>query len=436
MRSLIYTKGKNMVSIRVKKAISYNQPTTQIYQLILRWVLLIGFSFSATAENWPCWRGPRLDGSSREKNIPLYWSATSNIVWKTELPGFGHASPIVWDRNVFTVAAVTNTSERLLLCLDGSTGTIVWQRTVLTAPLERKHKLNSFASSTPATDGELVYVAFLDRDQMFVAAYDYKGNQKWAVRPGIFSSVHGFCSSPILYRDKVIVNGDHDGDSYLVALSRADGKVLWKTPRDNHTRSYCAPLIRDMAGRPQMVLSGDKCVASYDPNTGKRIWVIDGPTEQFVASPVYHEASGLVLITGGFPAHHILAIRPDGTGNVTQTHIVWRTIQGVAYVPSPIIEGDYFLVTSDAGMTHCFEARTGNLAWYERLGVQHASLVSAEGRVYFLNDNGVMNVVKVGPQFECVAQNEIGEKCFASPAISNSRIFLRGDRHLFCIGRD
>ncbi len=279
-------------------------------------------------------------------------------------------------------------------------------------------------------------MSLLDSDQMFVAAYDFKGEQRWVVRPGTFVSMHGFCSSPVLYRDTVILNGDHDGDSYLVALSRADGKTLWKTPRDNHTRSYCAPLIRNLAGRPQMVLSGDKCVASYDPTTGKQIWLIDGPTEQFVASPVYHEPSGLVFITAGFPDHHILAIRPDGTGNVTQTHIVWRTTEGAAYVPSPIIEGNYFLVVSDGGVAHCFEAQTGKLAWKERLGEQHASLVSAEGRVYFLNDKGMMNVVKVGPQFERVAQNEIGEKCFASPAISQGHIFLRGEKHLFCIGKD
>ena len=183
-----------------------------------------------------------------------------------------------------------------------------------------------------------------------------------------------------------------------------------------------------------MVLTGDKCVASYDPETGKRYWVIDGPTEQFVASPVYHETLRLVFVTGGFPDHHILAIRPDGTGNVTQTHVVWRTTQGVAYVPSPIIEGDYFLVVSDSGVAHCFDAKTGKLAWKERLGEEHASLVSAEDRVYFLNDKGVVNVVKVGPRYECMAQNEIGEKCFASPALSNGQIFLRGDKHLFCVG--
>ena len=395
-----------------------------------------GFLPVAAAENWPGWRGPRLDGSSREKKVPVHWSGSSNVVWKTELPGTGHASPIVWGDRIFTVSAVPETQDRLLLCLDRPTGKLLWQKTVLTAPLEHKHILNSFASSTPSTDGELVYVAFLDGKQMFAAAYDFAGRQRWAVRPGAFASTHGFCSSPVLYEDKVILNGDHDGESYLVALSRADGRVIWKTPRDNHTRSYCTPLIRDMGGRPQMVLSGDICVASFNPRTGQRLWVINGPTEQFVASPVYSQQCGLVIITGGYPDHHILGIRPEGAGNVTQTHIAWRTTRGAAYVPSPIIERDYFLVISDEGVAHCFAAATGQLLWNERLGQEHASLVSAEGRIYFLNDKGVMNVVKAGPEFLRVAQNNIGEKCFASPAISHGQFFLRGERHLFCIGTD
>jgi outer membrane protein assembly factor BamB len=396
--------------------------------------VLMSLSLGAMAENWPCWRGPRLDGTSLETNVPLYWSATSNVVWKVELPGLGHASPIVFEDRVFTVTALNESQERRLLCLERSSGRLLWQQTVLTAPLEGKHALNSFASSTPATDGHLVYVAFLDRDQMFAAAYDFQGVQSWAVRPGKFASMHGFCSSPILYKDKVILNGDHDGDSYLVALDRADGHTLWKTPRDNHTRSYCAPLIRQMGGRTQMVLSGDICVASFDPDTGKRYWVIDGPTEQFVASPVYSERTGLVYITGGFPDHHILAIRPDGNGNVTQTHIAWRTTRGAAYVPSPILEAGCFLVVSDSGVAHCYECETGNLFWAERVGEEHASLVSAQGRVYFLNDQGLTTVVRPGPQFVRLAQNDLGEKCFASPAITGGQIFLRGQNHLFCIG--
>lgn len=398
-------------------------------------LMMAAWARPALAENWPTWRGPRLDGTSREKDIPVGWSTESNIVWRTALPGFGHASPIVWDDKVLTVLALPETQERSLVCLDRKTGKILWLRAVIKSRWEAKHSLNSHASSTPATDGELVYVSFLDENEMVVAAFDLQGKQRWLVRPGHFSSKHGFSSSPILYKDKVIVNGDHDGDSYIVALARLDGRTLWKTPRQNKTRSYCVPLLRELSGRMQMVLSGDKCVASYDPEDGSHHWVIDGPTEQFVASPVYNEAADLLFVTGGFPDHHILAIKPDGLGNVTNTKIVWRTNKGVSYVPSPLSEGGYFLVVSDSGVAHCFEATTGKLFWQERMGEHHASLVSAGGLVYFLNDTGLINVVKPGPGFVRVSQNSIGERTFASPAISQGQIFLRGDQHLFCIGK-
>jgi len=399
------------------------------------------FPRSTQAENWPVWRGPRLDGTSVEKNVPIHWSGSgatgpSNLLWKTELPGNGHASPIVWQDRVFTVAVLPDEEARVLLCFARDSGKRLWQASVLRSPLERKHSLNSHASSTPATDCSQIYVAFLDRQEMVVAAFDFEGRQKWLVRPGGFTSMHGFCSSPILFEEKLIVNGDHDGDSYLVALDRRTGKTLWKVARENKTRSYCVPLIRELSGRTQMILSGDKCVASYDPHNGRRHWIIDGPTEQFVASVVYNEGAGLLFVTGGYPEHHILAVKPDGTGNITSTDkIVWRSNRGVSYVPSPISEGDYFLVVSDSGVAHCFEAKTGKIAWQERMGEHHASLVSANGLVYFLNDNGVTHVVRPGPAYDLVARNELGERTFASPAISDGRLLLRGDRHLFCLGK-
>lgn len=397
--------------------------------------LMCSLASSVTAENWPCWRGPRLDGTSLETGLPIHWSATSNALWKTELPGIGHASPIVWQDRIFTITTVGETQERLLLCLDRPSGKLLWQTKIVTSPLEAKHRLNSHASSTPATDGKLVYTAFLDRNEMVVSAHDFNGKQQWQVRPGPFASKHGFCTSPILFKDKVIVNGDHDGDGFIAALDQKTGRPLWKIDRPNKTRSYVAPAIFEISGRPQMVLSGTKCVTSYDPNNGKLNWIIDGPTEQFVASMVYSKKTDLLYITGGFPAHHILAIDPHGTGNVTQTHIKWRTVKGVSYVPSPIIEQDYFLVVSDGGIAHCFDAATGEILWQERLEEHHASLVSAEGLVYFLNDNGVTHVIKPGKQYQLIAKNELGEKCFASPALSQGKIYLRGEKTLFCIAK-
>ena len=385
----------------------------------------------ARGENWPMWRGPRLDGTSQEQGAPVRWSPTENIRWRTPLPGEGHASPIVWNDRVFTVAA--EGEERLLLCFNRADGKQLWRAVVITAPPENVHRLNSRASSTPATDGERVFTAFLDGREAVVAAHDFSGKEQWLKRVGSFASIHGFCSSPILYRDKVIVNCDHDGEGYIVALARSDGRELWRIQRPNNTRSYCVPLIREVAGRTQMVLSGSKCVASYDPETGKELWIMDGPTEQFVASLVYNERARLLFLTAGYPEHHILAIRPDGIGNVTKTHIAWRTRKGAAYVPSPISEGDYFLVVSDSGVAHCFNASTGEIKWQHRMGEQHASLVSAKGLVYFLSDAGVTHVVRPGPEFKLVARNELGERVFASPAFSEQQMFFRTDKSLLCV---
>jgi outer membrane protein assembly factor BamB len=399
---------------------------------------------SVPAENWPCWRGPRGDGTSEEREVPLRWNGTTgeNIVWKTPLPGKSHSSPIVWDDRLFLVSCIEPQQSRVLFCVDRKSGQILWQRTVIAAPLERQHNLNSHASGTPATDGELVYVTFLEADfgsktevtpgNMVVAAYDFDGNQRWLVRPGRFSSVHGFCSSPVIFEDQVIVNGDHDGDAYVVALDRRSGAIRWKTPRENKTRSYCTPIIREIDGRTQMIFSGSLCVVSMDPRDGSRHWIIDGPTEQFVASLVYN--GKLLFLTAGFPEHHILAIKPDGRGNVTNSHVVWRTTKGCSYVPSPIVSGEYFLVAADNGIASCFVAGTGERVWMERLGSHYsASLIEAGGLVYFLADDGEMKIVRPGRQLEIVAVNQLGEYCYASPAVSQGKLFLRGEQHLVCI---
>ncbi len=415
-------------------------------------------SIPAGAENWPGWRGPRGDGSSRETGIPTHWDAQGrNIAWKTPIPGAGHGSPVVWEDRVFVVSAEGDTGQRLLLCIDRRSGKILWRRAVLRAPLEKKHRLNSHASGTPLTDGRLVYMAFLDTEKsaaakpspsgrMYVAAYDFAGNRKWQAWPGKFSSVHGFCTSPLIYKNLLILNGDHDGDGYLVALDRATGKTVWKTPRPNNTRSYCPPLIRQIDGRVQMVLSGSLCVASYDPADGRRHWIMDGPTEQFVASPVYN--GKYIFITAGFPTWHILAIEPDGRGKIGDEKIAWRTEKGCSYVPSPIVadgrpskdcpsgKGRFFLIVSDRGIASCFEAQTGKRHWMQRIGSHYsASAVSADGLVHFLCDRGVTTIVRPGEKLDVVAENKLGEDCYASPAISQGQIFIRGEHNLYCIGK-
>jgi outer membrane protein assembly factor BamB len=405
------------------------------------------------AEDWPAWRGPRGDGSSLASRVPLEWDGRSgsNVAWKTEIPGTGHGSPIVWEDAIFLVTCLPESQERRLLRVDRRSGAIQWQRTVITAPLETVHARNSHASSTPATDGQRVYVTFLEVDgstvpatnvsvvrpvtpgKIVVAAYDLEGQELWKVRPGAFVSVHGFCSNPVLHENLVIVNGDHDGDSYLVAVDRATGETVWKVPREHRTRSYVTPLLREIDGRMQLVLAGSHHVAGYDPRDGTRIWKVDGPTEQFVASLVYDGRH--VFLAAGYPTHHVMAVRPDGSGNVTDTHVTWHVTNARCYVPSPIILGRYLLVPDDRGTANCFDAATGQRLWQERLGLHFStSPVAAAGRVYLVADDGVTQVIEPGPTLRILAENPLGEYTYASPAIAGSQLFIRGEKHLFCLG--
>ena len=290
----------------------------------LTWIL----ATCAWAGEWPCWRGPRGDGVSEETNVPVRWSAAENVAWKVAIPGHGHSSPIVWGNRVFVTTYVEQGDKRVLLCLDRASGRTLWEKTVLTAKPEKKNSLNSYASGTPATDGQWVWVAFLQAPDIVVVCYDMEGKEVWRKSPGTFASVHGFCSSPVPYKDTIILNCDQDAPAWIVAFDKATGAEVWRTDRPNRTRSYCTPTIFQAAGKTQMVLSGSKCVASYDPDTGKPHWLVDGPTEQFVAAVVY--ADHMFFVTGGFPESHILGIRPDGAGNVTATHIAWRDTKGVS----------------------------------------------------------------------------------------------------------
>ncbi|MDP7178145.1 MAG: PQQ-like beta-propeller repeat protein [Verrucomicrobiota bacterium] len=414
-------------------------------------VLLFFMPCLLLSENWPNWRGPSGDGISLEKGIPVKWSPTENIAWRVAIPGKGHSSPVVWGNKVFLTTCLPEKEQRLLLCLDQRTGKKLWQKVVLNSPLETIHPLNSRASGTPATDGQHVFVTFMKADdrkipapnvgtqrlitpgKIIVAAYDLDGEQKWKINVGDFISAHGFNTCPVLFEDLVIINGDHDGDAYLVALERKTGRERWRIERENKTRSYATPIIREIGGRTQMILSGSLCVASYDPHNGKRHWIVDGPTEQFVASMVYN--GEYVFVTAGYPERHILAIRPDGSGNVTGTHVAWRTNRGAAYVPSPIFAGPYLLVVADSGIASCFNAKTGKRHWMERLPGGHSpSTVSADGLVYFTSDRGVTTIVRPGKMFNVIARNELGEQISASPAISQGQIFLRTHQHLYCIG--
>lgn len=421
--------------------------------LLLILISLLPFS-AALAENWPCWRGPRGDGTSVETDVPTVWDGKTgeNIVWKSKLRGTGHASPVIWNDRIFLSGCDEATGERILTCLDQTNGEMLWQKIVAKSKLETKHQLNSYASGTPATDGKTVYVSFLTVDgheipapnvgsernvtpgQILVAAFDFYGNELWHVTIGDFISAHGFCSSPVIFENLLIVNGDHDGDSYVVALDRSNGKTVWKTPREHKIRSYCTPIIRDIAGRTQMVMSGSKQVVSLDPRTGQEVWKIEGPTEQFVSSMVSDETG--FYLTAGYPTHHVMAINPNGSGDVTTSHVRWQSDEAKCYVPSPVLTGPYLFVADDRGTVNCFETATGKRLWQDRLGKHYsASLLTANGLVYFTADDGITSVVRPSDKLDVVAKNELGEYTWSSPAIANGILYIRGEHHLFAIGK-
>jgi hypothetical protein len=406
---------------------------------------LLILSSSLLAEDWPSWRGPRGDGTSTEKGLPLTFSPEKNVRWKIALPGTGFSSPIVQGDRVFVTTCLEDKGTRELLCLDRKTGKTLWSQTVLTAKLEEKHRLNSYASATPATDGEHVYVAFLAAPQMQVICYNAEGKKVWQRSPGKLLSKHGFCSSPILHKDLVILNGDQDAQAFIVALDKRTGEEKWRVDRPNRTRSYCTPILvpcPKRKGVTQLVLSGSKCVTGYDADTGKLLWIHDGPTEQYVASLVPHQ--GILFLTTGFPEFHLMGIRPDGEGDITNTeHVAWHIphkdngSRGASYVPSPLAHDGHFFVIADTGYLGCIEAKTGKRLWRKQLGRRHsASPILVEGNMIIPDDDGKVWVVKASPKFEVVSTNDMKDGIFASPATAYGELFLRTTKHLYCIGTE
>jgi outer membrane protein assembly factor BamB len=410
---------------------------TSLRYLSFTLLLLIINPMSVTqAQNWPGWRGPIGDGTSIETNLPIYWDSVTNVLWKTRVPGIGYASPIVWGDKLFTVTALTETQEKVLLCYNCKNGDLVWQKTMLKGTFENKHDNNSYASGTPATDGNRIYVSFLDGQDVVVAAYNFMGKLIWLKRPGTYSSPHGYSCSPVLYEDKVIINGDSQGDSFVAALSKADGRIIWKISHEKPSHSFSTPIFRKMAGKMQMIFCGNREIASYNPKDGSKYGFVNGPSEDFCSSPVYNEKSGLVFVSSAWPLRNLVAIKPDGKGDVTGTHVIWQSRIGAYYVPSPVCTDNYLFTTMATGQVHCIEVATGKILWVEDLGLQYSSPVLADGLVYMPNDEGVITIIKPGPKFEYVAKNSIGEKMNASPAISRGKIYLRGYQHLFCISKN
>ena len=385
--------------------------------------------------DWPCWRGPGLDGKSRDSQAPTKWSRTENVAWKVAVPGRGHASPIVVGDRVFLASADEQAEKQLMLAYDRKTGKELWATEVHQGGFMAKHGKNSHASATPACDGEHVFAAFINRNGLHVSATDLEGKIVWQSEAGTFGSEHGYGSSPVLYKSLVIVLGDNRKSCFVAALDRKTGKVVWRTDRKTTGRhgSYATPIVARFAGKLQLLVSGIESTTSYDPETGKQIWTCSGPAEVTACTPAFSDQ--FVFSSGGYPEKELLAIRANGTGDVTRSHVVWRTGKGVTYVPSPLFHAGNLYVVSDDGVSTCFDGKAGKEIWKGRLqGSFSSSPVLAGSLLYATNEAGKTYVFKTGSKFEIVAENDLGDGGFASPVICGGQIFLRTNHELYCIG--
>jgi outer membrane protein assembly factor BamB len=440
------------------------------------WALVLAAALSvnvgAASAQWPQWRGPGGLGISDETDLPIEWAVASpgtpakNILWTTEIPGRGHSSPIVWNDRVFLTTSIkeeqvpgrkapvhlgfdrrpgyvhpdsTDVDYKhalRVLAIDGATGKIVWDKVAYDGVMaDDRHRKNTYASSTMATDGERVF-AFFESAGLY--AYTFDGTLAWKKDlGGIIKAGLGPGTSPVVYRNLIILQCDQEmGDgSYIVALDRRSGNEVWRAPRTNR-RSWATPLIVHTESRDELVASGAESVIAYDPATGRELWRTSGTVSHPIPSPV--ATKGIVFMSAGSQSKVAFAVRPGGSGEVRDTPaMLWKYNKGTAYVPSPIAIGDYVYFMTDAGLLTCIDAVTGERK-YEggRVPVPatfFASPISYNGMIVLTSEDGDSFVVKAGPVHEVLRTNTVGEPVYASPAIANGTIYIRGDRHLFAV---
>lgn len=395
---------------------------------------LVASTLSALGENWGQWRGPKGDGTSSETKVPVQWSASQNVLWRAALPGEGHSSPVVWGDNIFVTSANSSNGERLLLRLDAKTGQVIWQRVVLTAPVESMHRENSAASSTPVTDGTHIFTSFQNGTRVDLQCYDFEGNRIWAKQPLRFAGMHGYSYTPALFGELVIFDFAQNDEAAVIALDKRSGQQRWRWDRSTRDISHVTPLLIEHGGATQLIVCGSDEIRALDPATGQSLWWCNGPTEVCVAGLAFDGRA--VFAAGGYPNRTRMAVEVSGRGDVTKSHVRWKSTRQVTYVPSPVYHRGHLYTVIDDGMLTCVDAKTGNSVWDERLGGRfRSSLVLANENIYATDDKGVTTVFKATPQrFERVAVNDLGEFCYATPVISNGRLYIRTDRHLYCIG--
>jgi outer membrane protein assembly factor BamB len=397
-------------------------------------LLLLALSgLAAEAQDWPEFRGPTGQGISTERGLPLEWSESRNVIWKTPVPGLGWSSPVVVGGRVWVTTAIEQKGASLrALAFDVETGREVVNTEVFRLGNARlTNPKNSFASPTPDVEGDRVYVHF---GASGTAALTTAGEIVWKTRLP-YDSQHGNGGSPVLYGDLLIINCDGSDTAFVVALDKRTGKVRWKTERRQPwDQAYSTPLVIQVGDRDEVVSVGAYRAAAYDPQSGKEVWRVsyrDGFSN--VPRPVY--GHGLVYIATGFQEPSLLAVRADGAGDVTKSHVVWTLRRAAPLTPSPLLVGDELYVVSDIGIASCLDATTGEVHWLQRLGGNYsASPIFADGRIYFLSEEGMAIVIAPGKEFRRLAMNQLDGAALASIAVSGGSIFIRTDSHLYRIG--
>ena len=398
---------------------------------------------TAAADNWPAWRGPTGQGMSAEMNLPTKWSKTENVKWKVPLPAEGNSTPAVWGDKVFVTQATEKGKKRSLICFARKDGSKLWEQTVEYTKPEPTHNTNPYCSASPATDGERVVVS---HGSAGVFCYDLAGKELWRRDLGPQVHIWGNASSPVLHKNLAILTVGPGKEQYLLAVNKADGMDVWKAEEPggnagednkNWVGSWSTPVVADVKGRTELVMSWPGVVKAYNPDTGSLLWSSGGlerdggrGSKLVYTSPIVTPEAVVAMAGYGGPS---IAVKTGGTGDVTATHRLWRHPSAPQRIGTGVVVGNHLYVVDEPGTMRCVELTSGKLLWTERVGQTWSSITHAGGKLYVPTMAGATVVVAAKPTFEELARNPLGERMLASLAVSDGELFVRTYKHLWCI---
>jgi len=411
-----------------------------MHRLLWTSLLMIFPAPAPAGDSWPQFRGPTGDGHADATGLPLTWSETENVTWKVSIHGRAWSSPVVSDGQVWLTTATEDGLEMFAVCVDLGSGEVLHDLRVFTNReiTQEMHSLNSFASPTPVVEKGRVWVHF---GVYGTACLDTaSGNVLWQRRDLPCDHFRGPGSSPILFGDLLILSMDGIDVQYMIALDKTTGRTAWKTDRSidleafnpDFRKAYSTPTLIEAAGRTQLVSTGAQGSYAYDPATGKELWRVAVPGFSNVSRPLF--GGGLVLVNSGFGRAQLWAVRPDGQGDVTDTHVVWKATKGIPVKPTPVLVEGLIYMADDRGVASCLELSTGETVWQERLGGQFsASPIYADGRIYFFSHDDEATVIRPNRTFQRLAANRLDAGCMASPAVVGNALIVRTKTHLYRI---